>query len=124
MASVEYIAATVPAKVDHVSGTTLFHVAMIEDGDPLQWAAIASLNGLIDPWVIALTDIAIPPVFPTGTQNGLPIGTVIGTPVQTPVATVQPTVTVTNNNAANNLLLQEDGKAFLSLENGTDFLQI
>jgi len=69
--TVGYIAATVPAKVDRVSNTTLFHLAMIEEGDPLQWVAIADLNGLTDPWVTAQTDIKIPPVFPTGPQTGI-----------------------------------------------------
>ena len=69
--TVGYIAATIPAKVDRVSGTTLFHLAMIEDGDPLQWVAIAELNGITDPWITAQQDILIPPVFPTGSQTGI-----------------------------------------------------
>jgi hypothetical protein len=68
---VGYIAATVPAKVDRVSNTTLFHLAVREDGDPLQWVAIADLNGLTDPWVNGQADILIPPVFPTGAQTGI-----------------------------------------------------
>lgn len=67
----EFIAATIPAKTDRVSDTTLFHLAMIENGDPLQWVAIAELNGITDPWVIAQTDVLIPPVFPTGKQTGI-----------------------------------------------------
>ncbi|WP_316227823.1 hypothetical protein [Bradyrhizobium sp. SZCCHNR3015] len=66
-----YIAATVPAKVVHVSGMTLFHLAMLETGDPLQWVAIANLNGLVDPWLTGEQDILIPPVLPSGTQTGI-----------------------------------------------------
>ena len=74
MATVPYVASTIPAKTVRVSGTTLFHVAMIEDGDALQWNAIAALNGLIDPWVTPETALEIPSVFPTyatGTETGL-----------------------------------------------------
>jgi hypothetical protein len=66
-----YIAATIPAKVDRVSGTTLFHVAMLETGDPMQWVALAQLNGLVDPWIDEQYDILIPPVLPSGTQTGI-----------------------------------------------------
>jgi len=44
---------------------------MQETGDPLQWVAIARLNGLTDPWIVGLTDILIPPVFPDGEQTGI-----------------------------------------------------
>lgn len=67
----EYIAATIPAARLEVSDTTLFHVAMLEDSDPLQWVAIAELNGLTDPWIDAQTQLLIPPVFPGGTQTGI-----------------------------------------------------
>lgn len=69
--TVGYIASTVPAKVDHVSGTTLFHVAMLEEGDALQWVAIAQLNGITDPWIDGQADIKIPPVFPGEPQTGI-----------------------------------------------------
>jgi hypothetical protein len=69
--TVGYIAATIPAKIVSASGTTLFHVAMLETGDALQWVAIAQINQLIDPWVTAQTNILIPPVFPTAVQTGL-----------------------------------------------------
>lgn len=69
--SAGYIAATIPAKTVRVSGTTLFDIAMRETGDPLQWVAIARLNGLTDPWITAQTDILIPPVLPTGEQSGI-----------------------------------------------------
>ena len=74
MATTPYVAATIPAKTIRVSGTTLFHVAMFQDNDPLQWAAVAALNGLIDPWINAEAAVEIPPVFPTfatGTETGL-----------------------------------------------------
>jgi hypothetical protein len=67
----EFIAATVPAKIIHVSGTTLFKVAMEQFGDPLQWTAIAELNGIVDPWISGQTELAIPPVLPTGTPTGI-----------------------------------------------------
>lgn len=69
--TVGYIAATVPAKVDRVSNTTLFHIAMLEAGDPLQWVAIAQLNEIVDPWIDGMQEIRIPPVFPTGSQTGI-----------------------------------------------------
>jgi hypothetical protein len=69
--TVGYIAATVPAKIVRASGTTLFNIAMRETGDPLQWVAIAQLNGLVDPWITALEEILIPPVLPSGPQTGI-----------------------------------------------------
>lgn len=72
--SVGYIGATIPAKTIHASDTTLFRVAMVETGNPLQFVAIAELNGIVDPWVISPQDILIPPIFPTGVQTGLPSG--------------------------------------------------
>jgi hypothetical protein len=67
----EYIAATIPAKIVRETDTTLFHIAMRETGDPLQWVAVAELNGLVDPWISAQADILIPPVLPTGSQTGI-----------------------------------------------------
>ena len=69
--SVGFIAATIPAKVLRVSGTTLFHIAMLQTGDPLQWVAIAELNGLTDPWIVGQQTILIPPVLPSGVQTGI-----------------------------------------------------
>lgn len=69
--SAGYIASTIPAKTVRVSGTTLFEIAMRETGDPLQWVAIARLNGLVDPWITAQADILIPPVLPSGAQTGI-----------------------------------------------------
>lgn len=67
-----YIAATVPAKVVRASHTTLFHIAMLETGDPLQWVTIAELNGVVDPWILSgQVDVLIPPVLPTGEQSGI-----------------------------------------------------
>ena len=66
-----YIAATIPAKVVRASGTTLFQIAMIETGDPLQWVSIAKLNGIMDPWITGQADILIPPVLPSETQTGI-----------------------------------------------------
>jgi hypothetical protein len=69
--TVGYIAATVPAKIVRASGTTLFNIAMMETGDPLQWVAIAQLNDLTDPWITAMEEILIPPVLPSGPQTGI-----------------------------------------------------
>lgn len=69
--TVGYIAATIPAKIVRASGTTLFHVAVAETGDPLQWVAIATLNKMLDPWINAQKDVLIPPVFPTSVQTGI-----------------------------------------------------
>ena len=69
--TVGYIAKTIPAKIVSASGTTLFHVAMLETGDPLQWVAIAQMNNLIDPWINAQINILIPPVLPSGVQSGI-----------------------------------------------------
>lgn len=66
-----FIAATIPAKVDRVSDTNLFRIAMLETGDPLQWVAIAELNGLTDPWIVGMATILIPPVLPSGPQTGI-----------------------------------------------------
>ena len=69
--SAGYIAATIPAQQLRVSGTTLFQIAMTATGDPLQWVAIAELNGITDPWINAMSTILIPPVLPSGTQTGI-----------------------------------------------------
>jgi len=66
-----YIAATIPAAVIPYSGTTLFHVAMFNFDDPLQWVSIARLNKLTDPWLFTLTQILIPPIVPSGPQTGI-----------------------------------------------------
>jgi hypothetical protein len=67
-----YIAATIPAKVVRASHTTLFHIAMLETNDPLQWVTIAELNGVLDPWIMSgQVNVLIPPVLPTGEQSGI-----------------------------------------------------
>jgi hypothetical protein len=66
-----FIAATVPAKIDHVAGTTLFHLAVIEFGDAMQWVPIAQMNGLTDPWLNGHYDVLIPPTLPGGTPTGI-----------------------------------------------------
>jgi len=71
MTTVGYIAATVPAKTDHASNTTLWHAALAEFGDPMQWVPIAETNGLVDPWIIAAQDILIPRVLPSGPPTGI-----------------------------------------------------
>ena len=69
--TVGYVAATIPAKTDRVSDTTLFHVAMYEFGDPLRWVEIAEINGVVDPWVVPLTNVLIPPTLPSITPTGI-----------------------------------------------------
>jgi hypothetical protein len=69
--TVGFIASTIPAKVLRVSDTTLFQIAMMETGDPLQWVAIAELNGLTDPWIFAQQTLLIPPLLPLGRQTGI-----------------------------------------------------
>jgi hypothetical protein len=71
MTTVGYIAATIPAKVVRVSNTTLFQIAMMQTGDPLQWVALAKLNGITDPWIVGQEEILIPPVLPSGPQTGI-----------------------------------------------------
>jgi len=61
-----YVAATIPASIDRENFTTLFHVAMFQFNDPLQWVPLARLNGLLDPWIFAPIELLIPPVLPSG----------------------------------------------------------
>ncbi len=72
MANISYIASTIPAKTVRTSAhSTLFHIAMLQTGDPLQWVSIAFMNNIIDPWIATTANILIPPVFPTGAQTGI-----------------------------------------------------
>jgi hypothetical protein len=73
---ITYVAETVPAKPVRVSDTTLFRVALDQFGDPLKWGAIAEANDLIDPWIVELVEILVPPVAPTGQSTGIyaPVG--------------------------------------------------
>jgi nucleoid-associated protein YgaU len=66
-----YIAATIPAKLIYVSGTTLFQVAEQYLGDALYWTVLAEVNGLTDPWIRGIQQIYLPPVLPTGTPTGI-----------------------------------------------------
>lgn len=68
-----YIGSTIPARIIRTSThDNLFQIAMMQTGDPLQWVAIAQLNGLIDPWVQGNSNILIPPVFPNNTSAIVP----------------------------------------------------
>lgn len=69
--TVGYIASTIPAKIVSASGITLFHVAMLETNDPLNWVSIAEMNNIIDPWINVQVNLLIPPVFPTAVQTGI-----------------------------------------------------
>ena len=69
-----YIGSGLPAKVINTDGlVTLFDIAARELGDPLQWWRIATLNGLTDPWVPAMSDLAIPQKS-TVNADGVPFG--------------------------------------------------
>ena len=57
-----YIAAAVPAQIVRVSNTTLYHLAATYLGDAMRWTDLARLNNRVDPWIVALTEISIPPV--------------------------------------------------------------
>lgn len=67
---VPFVAATVPAKIDRVSNTTLFHIAAKEFNDALDWVSVAQINGVIDPWITSMTEVQIPPVLPTAAPTG------------------------------------------------------
>jgi len=69
--STAFIAATVPAKIVQASHTTLFHIALREAGDAMQWVEIAELNELVDPWITGSQDILIPNTFPPIHQTGI-----------------------------------------------------
>ncbi len=72
LAAVGYIASTIPAKTVRTSAhSTLFHIAMLQTGDPLQCVSIAFMNNLMDPWISTQANILIPPVFPPGAQSGI-----------------------------------------------------
>jgi nucleoid-associated protein YgaU len=43
-----------------VSGRTLFGVALVYYGDPLQWTVIAQANALTDPWLSGVVTLEIP----------------------------------------------------------------
>jgi hypothetical protein len=60
-----FIASTIPAKIVRASGTTLFHIAMRETGDPLQWVALAELNGLTHDPGRATRTLVFPQAHPT-----------------------------------------------------------
>jgi hypothetical protein len=66
-----YIAATIPAQIARVSGTTLFHVAAAQAGDALQWGTIAQFNNMLDPWIDVQVDLYIPPTWPPEPVSGI-----------------------------------------------------
>ena len=92
--TVGYIASSIPAKIVSASGTTLFHVAMLETGDPLQWVSIAQMNSLFDPWVTNLVNLLIPPIFPNLQSPNLPFLPESNSAAPAPlvIVTVAPTI--------------------------------
>lgn len=54
------IAAALPMALVRVSNTNLYRLAADHLGDATLWTYIAEANGLIDPWVVPLTEIRIP----------------------------------------------------------------
>jgi nucleoid-associated protein YgaU len=50
---------------------TLFHIALNELGDALQWYRIAEANGLSDPMITGTVELVIPEADPT-TTGGIP----------------------------------------------------
>ena len=74
-----YIGQALPAKIVRASGTNLFRIAATELGDPTQWYRIASLNGLVDPWIDGMIELKIPQK--TVVSNGGILFDVAGKPV-------------------------------------------
>jgi hypothetical protein len=66
---VNYIAKANAARFTRVSGTTLFQVAADYLNDATQWNRIADLNGLIDPWIYAVTVLQLPAPLPAVAQG-------------------------------------------------------
>jgi hypothetical protein len=66
-----FTAATVPPKIVRASNTTLFHIAMEQLGDALDWTQLATFNNIIDPWIFAMQEIEIPPVPSSATPTGI-----------------------------------------------------
>jgi hypothetical protein len=50
------------AKLIKVIGGNLFNLAAIYYGDASQWALIASANKLVDPMIVGVQDLLIPPL--------------------------------------------------------------
>ena len=70
MADTGYIATAIPAKVVRTGPTTLFHLAAREFSDAMQWARIAELNGVVDPWTDGVSEILLPPA-PSSSKTGI-----------------------------------------------------
>ena len=49
---------------------TLFHVAAVQLGDPLQAIRIAQASGVTDPWLAGVQTVVVPAVGPN--TDGLP----------------------------------------------------
>lgn len=86
---VNYIAKANAARLARVSGTTLFQVAADYLNDASQWYRIAALNGLIDPWINAITTLQLPSPLPASVQGN---GGILGNPTPTTAVAVTPVI--------------------------------
>ena len=67
-----FVAAAPPSKIVRVANTTLYHVAAYQLGNALLWTLIAQANGLMDPWIGAMTELKIPTAkTPSTTPTGI-----------------------------------------------------
>jgi hypothetical protein len=54
-----------------VAGGNLFQIAADQLGDATQWNRIASLNGLVDPFLRGVTTLQIPATNPNAGNGGI-----------------------------------------------------
>jgi nucleoid-associated protein YgaU len=54
-----------------VAGGNLFALAAKELGDATQWNRIAALNGILDPMIIGVVTLTIPPVDANAGNGGI-----------------------------------------------------
>ena len=63
---------TIKSRTISVAGATLYQVAAQYLGDASQWNRIASLNGLVDPWLpLGVLTLKLPPVSATAGNGGI-----------------------------------------------------
>jgi nucleoid-associated protein YgaU len=65
------MAQRVTAKTITVAGGNLFQIAATELGDATQWNRIAALNGLVDPMIVGVVTLQLPPVNPLAGNGGI-----------------------------------------------------
>lgn len=54
-----------------VVGGTLFHVAAEHLGDARQWTRIARLNGIVDPFLVGMVTLTLPPTAKGADSSGI-----------------------------------------------------